>query len=194
MWQATTESLPSGTKYRLHEDSTALSCRQFTRLLQRDDDFADWYSALLASSRFDAFYWELPPVTLATYDEHAEFVLIDAPALATLAPEPAPFQPQFDAAPDEGVLVFPNLGGDATLIVPRPICTHDAYPHLAAFVRQGPPEQIRIFWQCIAETVYQVVTTAPRWLSTAGLGVAWLHARIDSRPKYYSHMPYTRRC
>ena len=30
----------------------------------------------------------------------------------------------------------------------------------------------------------------PLWLSTNGLGVAWLHARIDARPKYYSHRPY----
>jgi hypothetical protein len=30
----------------------------------------------------------------------------------------------------------------------------------------------------------------PIWLSTAGMGVAWLHIRLDERPKYYSHKPY----
>ena len=32
----------------------------------------------------------------------------------------------------------------------------------------------------------------PVWLSTAGLGVGWLHVRLDDRPKYYRHAPYVR--
>jgi NADH:ubiquinone oxidoreductase subunit len=30
----------------------------------------------------------------------------------------------------------------------------------------------------------------PVWLSTAGMGVAWLHVRLDDRPKYYGYSPY----
>ncbi len=30
----------------------------------------------------------------------------------------------------------------------------------------------------------------PTWLSTAGHGVAWLHVRLDTRPKYYRYTPY----
>jgi len=30
----------------------------------------------------------------------------------------------------------------------------------------------------------------PTWLSTAGGGVAWLHVRLDTRPKYYRYNPY----
>jgi hypothetical protein len=28
------------------------------------------------------------------------------------------------------------------------------------------------------------------WMSTSGLGVHWVHMRMDSNPKYYSHKPY----
>ncbi|MBX3248007.1 MAG: hypothetical protein KF901_12575 [Myxococcales bacterium] len=35
-------------------------------------------------------------------------------------------------------------------------------------------------------------TAATVWLSTAGLGVDWLHVRLDARPKYYRHAPYKR--
>ena len=28
------------------------------------------------------------------------------------------------------------------------------------------------------------------WVSTSGLGVYWLHVRLDSYPKYYQHAPY----
>ena len=31
---------------------------------------------------------------------------------------------------------------------------------------------------------------ATRWLSTSGLGISYLHVRIDKRPKYYSHQEY----
>ena len=33
----------------------------------------------------------------------------------------------------------------------------------------------------------------PVWLSTAGHGVAWLHVRLDSQPKYYRYRPYVSR-
>ena len=192
MWQAATEAIPSGTRYRVLADNAPLSYREFIHLLQNNDQFANWYSELLASSSLDAFYWELPPVTRQDFERNAEFVLIHAPLLAAKPPEPAPFQAHFDAASDDDVLVFPNLGGDALLVVPRPLGAIDAYAHLAVFLRQGPPAQIRELWRLVAETVYQNVTSTPRWLSTAGLGVAWLHLRFDTRPKYYSHVPYTR--
>jgi len=34
------------------------------------------------------------------------------------------------------------------------------------------------------------ISDRPTWLSTAGLGVYWLHLRLDSRPKYYRYQPY----
>lgn len=31
---------------------------------------------------------------------------------------------------------------------------------------------------------------APLWVSTSGLGVPWLHVRLDDAPKYYTHRPF----
>jgi hypothetical protein len=28
------------------------------------------------------------------------------------------------------------------------------------------------------------------WISTSGLGVPWVHVRLDSYPKYYQYRPY----
>jgi uncharacterized protein DUF6940 len=28
------------------------------------------------------------------------------------------------------------------------------------------------------------------WVSTAGMGVPWLHVRLDTRPTYYRHAAY----
>ena len=60
----------------------------------------------------------------------------------------------------------------------------------AAFLRDGPPEQIDQFWKLVGMRMQQAVSNEPVWLSTAGLGVSWLHLRIDSRPKYYRYVPY----
>jgi len=191
MWRAITEDITSGRKYRLLDDDSPITFRILLRWLEKDDEFSAWYTHLLADSDYEAFYWEHPPLTRVNLDRDCEFVLIDAVTLASLQPDPAPFRSQFADQPGPDVIVFPNLGGDATLIVPRPTTANDACAHLAAFIRHAPAAQVRSLWRCTAHVVYQNVTSAPRWLSTAGLGVAWPHVRLDTRPKYYSYLPYT---
>jgi hypothetical protein len=97
--------------------------------------------------------------------------------------------------------VFTNLGGDARLVVPRDWSTpsstdRNRYGHLAAFVRGAPAQQVVQVWRTVAETVKEELLDGrrpaqkPLWLSTAGTGVAWLHFRLDSRPKYYLYRPF----
>ena len=108
---------------------------------------------LTANAAFDAaaFYWELPPLTRETIVRDAEFVLIEAPMLARIPPERAPFASYFDRAQHEDVIVFPNLGGDAILIVPCPRGPDEHYPHLAAFLRGADTQQVRALWQKTAQ-------------------------------------------
>jgi len=192
MWEATKSRISHGCKYRIVAGDSMLSFRQFFDLLRASRDFADWYSCTLAAFDAAAFYWELPPLANSTIDDLLEFVVIDAPALANLAPDPTPFASHFDSRPRENVIVFPNLGRDAVLVVPCPRGPVDAYPHLAAFLRQAGESQVHELWRTTAETVFGHLGVTPTWLSTAGGGVAWLHLRLDSRPKYYQHQAYAR--
>ena len=190
MYLAETRDIPSGRHYRILEDSAPVTFRRWFDLLESDTDFADWYSGELAAFGTEAFYWELPPLTSATLDDDAEFVLIEAPVLARFAAEPAPFAEQFERARGEDVIVFPNLGGDAVLVVPCPQGPDEHYPHLAAFLRGALKQQVRALWRRTAREMLRSIGERPVWLSTAGGGVAWLHIRLDSRPKYYSYTPY----
>ena len=53
------------------------------------------------------------------------------------------------------------------------------------------PAQMRAIWHAVADTAKTWLARGDRlWISTAGLGVTWVHVRIDSRPKYYTHAPY----
>ena len=136
MYTTETREIPSGRHYRILEDGFPLSFRRFFELLETGTDFADWYTEELAAFETAAFYWELPPLTSRALGQDAEFVLIEAPMVARFPPEQAPFESHFDRAPDEEVIVFPNLGGDAVMVVPCPQGPDEYYPHLAAFLSE----------------------------------------------------------
>ena len=190
MWQAHSMEMPSGRRVHILEDDAPISFRQLFSLLDSDAEFREWYSRTLIDRTFDAFFWEHPPFTVKTFDNGAEFVLLNAAALAGISASPAPFEVEFSIQSSKDVLVFPNLGGDALLIVPRPIGKLEAYPHLAAFLRSAPANQVHTLWQTVAKAVRGQLSAEPRWLSTAGLGVSWLHVRLDTWPKYYRFEPY----
>ncbi|MBY0457438.1 MAG: hypothetical protein K2V38_08895 [Gemmataceae bacterium] len=183
------EEVTGGVRVRLYS-GTHPATRFDTLVALRDDPaFRAWFNDLLAAVPFTAFRWETPGTTLADALGSFEFVALDAPFLAR-NPDPEAFAEHF--RPDAPVVAFPNLGGDATLIVPCPRAAHTAYGHLAAFAREAPEAQRDAFWKLVAVATINALGTTPMWLSTAGAGVSWLHVRLDRRPKYYGHEPYRR--
>ncbi|QEH35326.1 hypothetical protein OJF2_38770 [Aquisphaera giovannonii] len=156
---------------------------------REDAAFRAWFNGVLAGLPFAAFRWETPAVTAATSSRAFEFVALDDPGLAR-RPAPDAFGDRFRAAGGEEVLAFPNLGRDAILVVPAPVAAPSAYGHLAAFVREAPERQRDELWRSVGEALAGRLGERPVWLSTAGAGVAWLHVRLDDRPKYYGYGPY----
>lgn len=148
-----------------------------------DDAFRLFFIDALKSSPFSCYRFETPPATADSAGQSFEFVLLDSPEI-DLKPDARDFQEHFDARQGD-VLVFPNLGGDATMIVPRPRENVPGYPHISGFVRHAPLAQQLRLWKTVGETLHGLLGDSPLWLSTAGGGVPWLHLRVDSRPKYY---------
>jgi hypothetical protein len=167
-----------------------LSFREVIGLWQDDGKFWEFFAALISQSPFDAFFWETPPVTKQTLERSFEFVVVEGASLSRLRPDPSPFASHFSSRPSEEVLTFPNLGGDAVLVVPAPLAEPGCYTHLARFLRDAPRSQVDAFWRSTGLAMQERISAAPTWLSTAGMGVSWLHLRLDSRPKYYRHEPY----
>lgn len=158
-------------------------------LWQRDEAFRDFFRGLLADAPFAAYKWETPAVTAQTVGRPFTCVLLESLSL-DVAPDPDPFAEHFGAAAGEQVLTFANLGGDAVLVVPTPEGPPEAYPHLAVFCREAPEEQQHRLWQAVGAAMERRIGARPVWLSTAGGGVAWVHVRLDDRPKYYGYGPY----
>ncbi len=194
MWEAREEASSSGRVLRieLSRSGSRLRHADVIELWQRDGGFRDFFLGLLRDAPHEAYFWETPPVRRATLGQPFEFALIESPELARVRAEPEVFRARFESGdPEQPVLRFPNLGGDALLVVPRPLAAAASYAHLAAFVRGAPPAQVHALWQTAAAALQEQIGARPTWLSSAGLGVYWLHLRLDSRPKYYRCARYT---
>jgi hypothetical protein len=57
-------------------------------------------------------------------------------------------------------------------------------------LRYASQAQIAAFFSALASQGLSLCREGPAWISTAGDGVAWLHGRVDRRPKYYRYAPY----
>lgn len=178
-------------RYTLRRSDQALTYGEWLEELVAHAEFRRDFNAVLCQSSFEAFFFETPPVTFDSQSAPFEWVLVDGAPLQRMRPEPTAFEQYF--RPGEGAVAFANLGGDAQLVAPALLGDPENYVHLANFVRRGSASQIDQFWQLTARTCSNSVGKQPLWLSTSGLGIGWLHLRLDTRPKYYNHTPYTRR-
>ena len=185
--------------------TTLLRWDEVVELWRTDCTFALFFTAMLAASPFESFFWECPASSSATLSAPFECVTIRASTFARA--NPANFAEHFSAG--MGAATFLSLGGDATLVAPTGLVdaglvgaglvgapgeARASYGHIAAFCRGASESQHLAVWQAVG-TVLAAHTSAsggrPVWLNTEGSGVPWLHIRIDSRPKYYHHHPYT---
>jgi len=159
------------------------------RLWRQDAEFRTFFIELLKNSPYTAFRWETPPITKANSDQPFEFVMLDSPGLVC-KPDTLSFAEHFHTAMPGSIIEFSNLGGDAVMVVPCPTDPMTDYSHIAAFLRNAPESAQHQLWQSVAEAMLRRLGSKPVWLSTAGGGVAWLHVRLDSYPKYYGYQPY----
>lgn len=193
MWRMVRKQLRSGRidQYRIKAgDGSTMSYAQVIEHWRSDPDFSGFFSAEIAASAFEAFLWETPPLTRATVERPFEFVLVDSPALARAAPDAIAFAEHFDAGAGQTIVGFDNRGKDARLIAPCPLQPVTACTHLAAFVRQAPALAAVKLWREVSVAITTALNEQPLWISTCGLGVYWLHVRLDSFPKYYRYTPY----
>ena len=163
-------------------------------------------SNIISSSPDASVLFETPGATLqSSSSDQFEFALVNQPALQRVAesmPDKMAFDKHFNTCKrneeDKTVCSFANLGGDAKLVSPLPQSNVDdkMYSHLAVFIRNAPKDQVAEFWKVAASTYLNVIqknevnSNIKTWFSTNGMGISWLHLRIDSRPKYYSYGPF----
>ncbi len=182
------ESSDNHQKFRITQQNKPLTNQQFLKLLKKDRDFRTFYTNYLQDLPFEAFFWENKPMTTVNLKQEYECSIINSEFLAKKSPDSDTFNSYFKT--DQDVVSFRNLGNDAQLISPCPVDEHPGYAHIGTFIREAPESQIQNLWERTGTEMFESIGQKPRWLSTSGLGVFWLHIRIDSIPKYYQTEEY----
>ena len=191
-WQfQRTEVGSNGQKFRyLDQGGSLLLFKDVIELWAQDDLFCGFHCQVLSDIPFKAYKWETPVVDVARIERPFEFVVLNAPRLDR-AQDMTAFQERFGDTPeDQLTIAFPNLGKNAILVVPTPSGQEVNHCHLGAFIRTCQAEHESSLWRQVGISMQERVSNKPVWLSTAGGGVAWLHIRLDDRPKYYGYRDY----
>lgn len=175
----------------LLRDRAAASFADVVAAWRDEPEFRDFLIRQLADMPYPAYFWEMPPIRRDTMTRDYKFVVVRSDTLARMAPDADAFAAKF-ADTTRSVVTFHNLGGDALLVAPRPIAESATYTHIAAFLRTAPEAQRHDLFLALARAIDSELTqtATPIWISSSGLGIAWLHIRLDSFPKYYQYRPF----
>ena len=85
------------------------------------------------------------------------------------------------------VTSFPNLSGDAILVIPIPK-NNKNFSNLKNFSDNASKTQQQKLWNKVASIIKKELKKKNKiWVSTHGLGVPYLHIRISTSPKYYGN-------
>ncbi len=190
MFTYTEKSLSTHTfQFRIKEDGRIINFADTIRLWQDSEEFRVFYTNLLIEVPFSGYFWENKPVTIKSMVQDYEFIIRGSNVFDTKIADKNAFASYFKE--DLDIVSFYNLGGDAKLVVP---CFRgnnpEHYTHFASFIRNVQDKQLHRFWQKLGVEYENAINEKPLWLSTSGLGIYWLHVRIDSIPKYYTYTPY----
>lgn len=180
------------------EDNTTFSFSDFIHTIKTgNQSLIKDLSSVFQETKFKAYFWECPPTSRETaHNQSFEFVLIASHELFSRSADPVSFSTYFNDSNylNRSVISFRNLGGDAVLVVPSPVgrgVELNKYTHIANFMRLADREQIHYFWKVVGEALDAQLKSGDKvWLSTSGLGVSWLHVRVDNSPKYFNYKIY----
>ena len=184
---------PTVQLLEFRQGERALERLEFFVRLKTDEALRSLFSQTIGQSPWPAVLWETPVLCAQTVNKPFSCVLLASEGLRTAQAEPEPFREHLSVT-DQGqsIVQFSNLGGDATLVVPCQVSAEDHYTHLKRFVTAAPTRQVHRLWARVGQAVEAWILThdKPVWVSTNGLGVFWLHVRLDEQPKYFRHAPY----
>ncbi|MBI1182799.1 hypothetical protein GC194_00910 [bacterium] len=177
-----------GMMVHIKEEGYALSFDEVLGLLENDETFRSSLIDFLKNLPFEAFNIEMPPINVEKVNRPFEFVIINTQALLRMERDTETFKSYFAGEPYTAV--FENRGGDALLISPVPQSPSDNFVHLAPFLREAHAPQLHDFLVALSEITSANLGNENLWINTSGLGVGWLHLRLDDSPKYYQYKPY----
>ena len=180
----------SAARFKIeNSEKRPLSFREVFMLWRDSEEFISFYVKELIALGFEEMFWEHPAVNKDFLDKSYEVIVLHTSHFKNRRVDERSFSQQIES--QELVAIFPNLGRNATLVVPTRQSEAENYKQLGSFIRHAPPPQILAQFKALGTTLLVEANSDKLvWLNTAGLGVIWLHMRLDERPKYYKIKTY----
>ena len=115
---------------------------------------------------------------------------IESDRLEKLEQDYESFSEYFIKPKNKYVTSFVNFSGKSVMVVPVPSKTKTKktriYTTLKDFIDNAPKKQQKAFWIHVAECVIEMLKIVDKvYLNTHGLGVYYLHVRLDTTPRHY---------
>jgi len=143
-----------------------------------------------------SFLWETAPVVRdAPGWGEFEVEYVPSPFLDRVDEDGSPFAEFLDNCDPESqpVVTVPNLSRQSLLVIPCPLEGKE-YKSIRQFMEQAPPHQQKALWSAVAKATRAMLKRHDVvWVSTSGLGVYYVHVRIDPAPKYYQTARFKKR-
>lgn len=176
-------------RFKLKQEGKFLSFQEVFELWKMSPEFINFYTSLLKSEEYSGLFWEHPPLTLLDLSQEYECIIYRSNSFDKRLVDEQAFQDFIQL--DDLAVSFSNLGKNATLIVPTKQIEAASYKHFGVFLEQAKEEQILTLFQEVGKIILEEIKEKERvWLNTSGLGVLWLHIRLDTIPKYYKTKRY----
>lgn len=147
-------------------------------LMRQNLKFKKELISILRNCKFNAYYFQCDKLN---FNKMFTFTLIDAPELVNIQCDYKTFDKQLKNTCK--VCVFPNLSKNAILIAPNYKIGKNTgvdYRSVAHYFKTSRIPALMKLVEAIGDNIYEGC-----YLSTSGLGVHYLHVRIENTPKYY---------
>lgn len=175
--------------FRLRRGEQYLSFKDVFEMWGNNPKFVEFYKDELIKLDHQAFYWEHPAIKKEFLEKKYECILQRSGPLEHLPCNENHFKDYLHTK--EQVADFMNSGKDARLVIPTKKTDKEIYNHIGKFIRLADNEQIIEIFKRVGVKIFEEIDKQKLiWLNTAGLGVIWLHIRLDTRPKYYRTIKY----
>lgn len=178
--------------FKLKKEDELLTFRDAFHYWKTSATFREFYITFLQSIEYTAYFWEHPPLTIGALNQAYECILHQSNSLAQRTVDTRSFANYIHQS--ESIIDFYNLGKDAYLVIPTQQGNINNYRHIAEFIRTAGRVQVHDLFKRIADVIVpEIEKNGTIWLNTSGMGVIWLHVRLDQRPKYYQTQAYRQR-
>ncbi len=174
-------------KIIIFKDSQQISWYEILDLWKHNNAFIDFFVSLLILSNFNNFFWQCCSVNRNDLKKKLfECYLIETKYDFGVA-DNSSFQEYLKTS--KSIVNFYNFNKDCLLIVPNynHSISKSSYLNIYNFIKFAPKSQIHLLFHQISLNIYKEFhKTKKIYLNTHGLGVPWIHIRLDYYPKYYN--------